>query len=154
MKWKKLQNCFCINFRTLHILWEQKLNLSTFEEGENPRKKYWGKSHISILKMCYQCQPVWLQNVGSHFHWINFQNTQRTLTRWKYYKILFCLHMNLSLKFCMCIWITWNNFKQMLKSFNDCLFVLKIVEYLKIVNFLPPTLLKLEILCWKQMEFV
>ena len=57
--------------------------------------------------------------------------------------------------FCICIWITWNNFEQMFKGFNDCLFVLKIVEYLKIFNFeTQNTLLKASEVCWIQYKFV
>ena len=77
---------------------------------------------------------------------IFFKDTQRTLAIWKYYKIYFCLHMDICLQFCICIWITWNNFK-MFKSFKDCLLVLKIVY------FVPTKLLNQKILCWKQMEF-
>ena len=80
-------------------------------------------------------EQMLLQNVGYQFYWNMFTDTQRTLAIRKYYTISLCLEMDICLKFCVCIWITWNNFNQMFKSFNDCLFVLKIVECLKIVFF-------------------
>ena len=93
------------------------------------------------------------RNVGYQFYWNMFQDTQRTLALWKYFKTLFCLHMDTWLKFCMCIWITWNNFNQILK-------VLTIVySFWRLLNdwrlfILSKKLLNLKILCWKQREFV
>ena len=108
-------------------------------------KKLRGTNVVAEHSICSGRLLIWLKL---------FSHTQRSLVMWKYYEIRFCLHMDSCLNFCVCIWITWNNFKQMLKTFNDCLFVLKIVECLKIVYFVPMKLLNLKILCWKQLEFV
>ena len=99
-------------------------------------------------------EQILLQNVGNikfsiQFDWNTFQDTQRRL---KYENII---------KYCfVCIWTyIWSfmceqifNFEQIFKSFNDCLFILKVVETLKIVYFVPKTLLNLNILRWKQIE--
>ena len=62
--------------------------------------------------------------------------------------------LKICLKLFQVIHMHIQNFEQMFKSFNDCLFVLKIVGCLKIVYFVPTKLLNFKIFCWKQMEFV
>ena len=95
-----------------------------------------------------------LEKIGYKFYWNRFQDTQRTLAVRKYYKILFCLHIDISLMLCMCIWITWNSYKQILKRFNRCLFVLKIIYCSKIVYFVPMKLLNHKVLCGSKLSLL
>ena len=59
----KLENCFCIRFRTLRIFWDQKLNFTTFGGGGGDSAcRSLGITQNVPLNPC-TITALWFQNV-------------------------------------------------------------------------------------------